>query len=198
MESYKPAHIKRWCMQRAGHVGFALLAYVPVLAFSAQHQQFIPLALFGILAVIDIFLPISIVTGWNVSLSLAMLPDIDLSIPGLSHRGITHTIWFALFIAGICGGLGYGVATLVESMPGVDSPRTVGAFCGYLGLHAIVTHLLADMLTPMGVKPFWPLSNWHYTVAVVRAANEGANRVLYVSGIGVTAITTGLLWLPLV
>lgn len=32
-----------------------------------------------------------------------LLPDVDLRVPGIPHRGPTHTVWFALAVAVVCG-----------------------------------------------------------------------------------------------
>lgn len=38
----------------------------------------------------------------------------------------------------------------------------VSLFAFAVGTLAIIAHLIADLLTPMGIKPFWPLSNKRY------------------------------------
>lgn len=45
--------------------------------------------------------------------SLAMLSDVDQRIPGLTHRGATHTVWFALAVSvvlALAGALAVGNA----------------------------------------------------------------------------------------
>lgn len=63
-------------------------------------------------------------------------------VPWLKHRGMTHTVW-ALFI---WGGIGYGL----EQQMQIQGIMNV-AFAGYL------SHLIADTLTPSGVKWLYPL-----------------------------------------
>ena len=76
-------------MHREGHVGAALLAYAPVGALT--------LALgFGNLALL----------GAGGAVVLAMLPDYDQRVPGLEHRGPTHTVWFALAVGVVLAVLG--------------------------------------------------------------------------------------------
>ena len=40
------------------------------------------------------------------AVGLAMLPDYDQRVPGVSHRGPTHTVWFALVVAVVLEALG--------------------------------------------------------------------------------------------
>ena len=68
-------------MHREGHIGAALVAYAPVGAV-ALALGFETLALVGAVA-----------AG-----GLSMLPDYDQRVPGLDHRGPTHTVWFALVV----------------------------------------------------------------------------------------------------
>jgi inner membrane protein len=53
-----------------------------------------------------------------------------------------------------------------------------------------VAHLLGDVLTPTGVRPFAPIRDEKYTLDVVKAANPLANYVLL--GIGVVAVAGAL------
>lgn len=155
-------------MYRYGHYGAALLCYAPVgfvtLLFGA-----------GELAVL----------GGVVTLTLAMLPDYDLRVPGLSHRGPTHTVLFAVCVgaalAWLTAVLTTGespVATLLPHGPTVTAP-----FAFLVATTTILSHVAADALTPAGVRPFWPLSNKRYTIAVARASNPLANGVLFVIGV---------------
>ncbi|HZG79074.1 MAG TPA: metal-dependent hydrolase [Paenibacillus sp.] len=63
-------------------------------------------------------------------------------VPWLKHRGMTHTIWALL----LWGTIGRGLETEL-GIPGV----TATAVAGY------ASHLLADTLTPNGVKWLYPL-----------------------------------------
>lgn len=62
--------------------------------------------------------------------------------PWLKHRGMTHTIWAAL----IWGSIGYGMQNQLQ----VEGLMLV-SFTSYL------SHLVADTMTPAGVKWFYPL-----------------------------------------
>ena len=91
----------------------------------------------------------------------ALLPDVDtngrishypvfnlchlfLRLFGVSHRGMTHSILFALifFILGVITGKLFGTAGFL-----IGAGVTVGIF----------SHILLDMLNPKGVQLFFPL-----------------------------------------
>lgn len=153
-------------MHREGHVGAALLVYAPVgfLAFVLGLRE---LALLGAAAAV----------------ALATLPDQDLRLPFVEHRGITHTVWFAGLVGAGLGTVGwfYGART------GVATAATAAAFGFAVGAATIGSHVLADALTPMGVTPFSPLGDRHYTFGLVRASNPIANYALLALGVGAAA-----------
>jgi len=106
-------------------------------------------------------------------------------VPMLEHRGPTHSIVFALFV-------GAGLAAITAVLVDAASPfADVGfvAFAFVVGTLSIVSHLLADLLTPMGIRPFWPISRRRYTLEVTKAANPLSNYVLF--GIGAGAVLVG-------
>jgi inner membrane protein len=63
-------------------------------------------------------------------------------VPWLKHRGMTHTVWAFLW----WGSIGWGLQQQLQ-IQGV----MIVSMLGYL------SHLLADTLTPSGVKWFYPL-----------------------------------------
>ena len=68
------------------------------------------------------------------------LPDMDLKIPGLKHRGIFHTIWPIVLILVLN-------ALLADFLPFSIAVLALG----------YGVHLATDALTPYGVAPIWPL-----------------------------------------
>ena len=154
-------------MYRSGHQGAALVVYAPLgLALLSLGRP--PLAL----------------AGGAVSLALASLPDVDQRLPGVQHRGVTHTVGFALTVGAALGAVGW----LLGAGAGARAEYAAVGFA--VGGAAIVSHLLADAITPMGITPFWPLSDRHYTAGVCRADNTVANYALL--GLGI-AVTVGVL-----
>jgi inner membrane protein len=151
-------------MQREGHYGAALLAYAPLGA--------VTLALGFRVAAIG---------GALVAIGLAMVPDYDLRIPGIKHRGVTHTVRFAAVVAIALGLLGAGAGTLHPST-GPLSAVGIGVFAAAVGGVTILSHIAADALTPMGVEPFGD-DGEHISYDVCRADSTLGNYALLVLGI---------------
>ncbi len=153
-------------MHKEGHVGAALLVYAPV-GFVVMLVVDAEFALFGAVA-----------AG-----ALAMLPDIDMKLPLIKHRGPTHSFLFALLV-------GIGTAAVGWSI-GADTGATAGIGMAALGLYigtgTVVSHIAADALTPAGVSPYWPVRETHYSYDITTAANPIANYLLL--GIGAAAVT---------
>lgn len=161
-------------MYRPGHYGAALLAYAPVGA---------------VLLVVD--RPGLAVVGAAVVLALAPVPDYDHRVPFVTHRGATHTVGFALLVAAAVGVAGWTVAGDVSA-----GGRTTLAALGFVvGLVAIGSHLLADVITPAGVAVLWPVSGRTYSLNLVRADNRLANWGLLVAGVFVS-VTVALTLAP--
>jgi inner membrane protein len=151
-------------MYKTGHYGAALLVYAPV--------GFLLLSVDPGLAIV----------GCIGSVGLSRLPDYDLRVPFLEHRGITHTI---LFLAVVTGALG-GVGLLAGNRLDIDPTVTVGLGV-VVGIVGVGSHLLADALTPAGVPLLWPLSDTDFSVSVANASNPIANYGLLVLGVAATA-----------
>lgn len=150
-------------MHRLGHLGIALLAYAPAgTALSVAGE--------GALALL----------GGLVALAFATLPDADEFLP-IAHRGPTHSILFVVVAALVVAAFAGAAATLVGGRP-----LLVGAICGGVAALSLVSHLAADSVTPMGIKPFWPLSERHYTFELVYSKNERINRLLFLAGVAAT------------
>lgn len=152
-------------MRWEGHVGIAFILFAPV-AFASSYAGYLePLALS--LA--------GLVFG-------ATVPDIDLEVGFLDHWGSTHTVF-----AGLGLGLCYGAAAIFLYLRGPLEGGIVDVLLGVslavaLGFGAVVSHLLGDVITPMGIRPFYPLSDAHYSLGLVLSNNERANRGLLSAG----------------
>lgn len=157
-------------MQREGHLGVTLGCYAPIgaLTFAIGFED---LALIGALG----------------AAGLSMAPDVDMRIPFLTHRGPTHTIWFALLVGSLCGSGGI----MVGQSSGVLAALGLGLWAGLVGTVTIGSHLLADALTPAGIRPFAPVRDQSYSWEVARASNPIANYGLLTLGVGTVA---GALW----
>ncbi|MBX0323052.1 metal-dependent hydrolase [Halomicroarcula sp. F13] len=158
-------------MYRPGHYGAALLAYAPL----------------G-LGLILLDAPGLAVAGGALSLVLAPVPDYDQRVPFVSHRGVTHTLLFAVVVGLLLGGAGW----LVGSASGVATATRLAAFGLVVGLTGIVSHLLADVVTPAGIAPFWPLSGKNYTLGLTRADNTVANYLVLALGVFAVAFVVAV------
>lgn len=126
--------------------------------------------------------------GTAVVLMLATVPDVDNSIPGIAHRGITHTVWAALLVGALLALLGW---RLHAAGPGRGSATR---FAFLLGTLTVLSHLLGDVITPMGIRPFAPLVGSEYSLALVAARDPGANVALLVAGTVALAPSLGHSW----
>jgi inner membrane protein len=178
-------------MYRRGHHGVALLVYAPIAYVLLDGNRLILAAV-----------------GAALMFSLATLPDIDQRIRFVKHRGATHTVLFALVVGVVLAGLGWLVGNvtvgLADQFVAVASSSTDGAHTGgsivtllserfsatqlalfgfFIGTMAVLSHLLADLLTIASFAPFWPLSSWSYSLGITRAANTTSNWLLFVGGI---------------
>lgn len=154
-------------MYRNGHVGAALLAYAPIAAI-----------------VVAVGLEGLAIGGGAVAVGLASLPDADQRVPFVSHRGVTHTVQFAVAV-GVLLGVGAG---LISEGGGPLSAFALGSFGFVVGTVTLLSHIAADALTPMGVEPF--NDGRHYSYDVTRAANPVANYVLLGLGVGAIVVAS--------
>ncbi|CDK40149.1 metal-dependent hydrolase [Halorubrum sp. AJ67] len=152
-------------MYRNGHIGASLAVYAP----------------FGFLVTALVSLEAGLLGALGVA-STAMVPDLDVRVPFVKHRGITHTVWFALLV-----GAAFGTVGLALGVRNDAATALLFGGVGFLfGAGTIVSHLLADALTPMGVRPYAPVRDDEYTLDLFAAANPVANYALLGLG-GVTA-----------
>ena len=149
-------------MHRPGHYGVALLVYAPLGAVMLV-LGFDEPALFG----------------GVVAVGGAMLPDLDERVSFVRHRGLTHTVWFALAVGAVLGLAGTVIGARMTTVGALG----LGTFGMLVGVLTVGAHLLADALTPAGIRPFAPLGDTRYTFEVTGAANPVANYLLLAAGI---------------
>ena len=165
-------------MYPLGHLGTGLLLVAPVAAL----QQ--PRTLTGLTM---------------VTLFAALLPDLDLYLPYVTHHGITHSIGFAVGLGVVGGLLAAGtIAVLQDHTDVIDagrfSPRRVLLYVG-LGLFiGVVSHVVADLLVTLpGTEPvsaFWPLSDRTLEIRAVPLGAPLRNAILIAAGLGVHALVS--------
>jgi inner membrane protein len=164
-----------------GHVGISLLLFAPISGVLVSTGQPAVAALTGLLMIV-----------------LAPLPDLDTYTDRLDHRGPTHTIWFALDV-GLVVALVAGVSAVGMAAVGGTGyitnrplpPVWVASWFGSVSTLAVLGHLAGDLITPMGLWPFRPLSEWHYSFDLTPSKSPRANRFCF--GAGSVALTTALL-----
>lgn len=170
-------------MLREGHIGLTLTIVAPIAAVvgSLLPKYTIILILSGAL------------TGSN-------LPDLDTTTRLVKHRGFTHTIWFMGLTSIIGGIIMYAVIFYMPVKQFFEYTYTLhilsAAIFGLsIGL-GIVTHLLGDMITPRGIKPFSPIlprdlgsipaSEKKYVYDVRNASDPLLNKGFSVLGVAAT------------
>lgn len=117
-----------------------------------------------------------VVAGAALLVLLASAPDVDLLLAGIQHRGITHTVWAAL---GLGSALAVGGGVLTRRLGGTDDT----SFTFAVGTASCLTHLVGDLLTPMGIRPLYPLFSTTYSLDLVAARNPDANLALLCAGV---------------
>ena len=148
-------------MYRTGHLGVSLLVFAPIgYLFLAAGE---PLA--------------AVVTGGTM-LWLSMLPDVDHRIPGVPHRGPTHSLLFAVLVGVAFAGAG---AMLAEGL-GIGDRALLPTHGFFLGFVTVGAHLLGDVLTPAGVNLFWPWGR-EFSLSLTRADSTIANYGLFLGGV---------------
>jgi inner membrane protein len=162
---------------RAGHYGVSIGLYAPIASHLIAGGH-VTLAVVG-----------GVIAAW-----LTMLPDLDHHLPFVSHRGPTHSIVFALVVSAAVGLVADVVVAPVFGEFGAEGWAVLPTVLGGLGSFAaavavltVVGHLLADVITPMGIRPFWPVSGWSITLRVTKARNTVANYLLLAAGTFVAA-----------
>ncbi|NHN49749.1 metal-dependent hydrolase [Halostella sp. JP-L12] len=155
-------------MYQLGHYGLALLVYAPVGAALVREGHVVAAYL-----------------GGAVMVGTATFPDCDHRLPFVSHRGPTHSFLFAGLFGAAFGAAGSALAPVLGPTVGVD----LAAFGFAVGALSVLAHLLGDVLTPMGIRPFWPLSGRSYSFGVTTAKSPIANYALFALGVFATAAT---------
>ncbi|QCS42621.1 metal-dependent hydrolase [Natrinema versiforme] len=148
-------------MYRDGHAGFNALLYAPFVPLVSAFYS-LELALWGAV----------------LALAAANLPDIDQNVERIDHRGPTHTVWFALLFGSVAG---IGTVFVARSSFGADGGFGFG-FGFVVGTCGILAHLAGDIVTPMGISPFAPLSRVHVTLEWFKSKNGRINRAFLLAG----------------
>lgn len=146
-----------------GHIGITLFLCAPLanVLVTSGHRAEVP--------------------RWvGIALFVTLLPDFDVFIPWITHRGITHSL-----LAAVCLGVVVGVVTAGRWEPIFTSSEDYlrQAMLGFtVGAGSIISHLVGDVITPMGVRPFFPFDSV-FSLNLVYAKDIGANLAFVVVGV---------------
>lgn len=154
-----------------GHLGIGMLVFAPLAYRFCRSGRSRP-----------------VWVGTITMLLLATAPDVDVYISSIAHRGITHTVWAALVVGALLALLSW---RLHAAGPGRGNAT---GFAFLLGALTVLSHLLGDVLTPMGIRPFAPLVGSEYSLALVAARDPSANLTLFVAGAVALAPSLGHTW----
>lgn len=168
-------------MYKNGHRGLALFLSAPIVAVLILLELYALAILFSSAA---FFMP--------------SIPDIDIHLQEylpISHRGITHTIWFALIVGVLFSLCGYGLSFLPKfallSIVGVSLPVFI-VFCWFIGFSVIMFHICGDIITPMGVNIRSRHNRGGYSLDYVLAKNKIANHTAVVFGLTSNVLTIAI------
>jgi inner membrane protein len=161
-------------MHARGHKGIALLLYAPITYFLLTMEQ-----------------PVLAIGGLVIVLFLSMLPDKDMVIALLPHRGPTHTIWFAGLVGAALAGIGLVVQFGLDEIGivAVAVPVTGLFIVGFL---SITFHLIGDAMNPTGVRPYKPLSSRRHAWDVTKSGSFIGNWAFYFLGLAANLVAVGL------
>lgn len=158
-------------MYRPGHYGMVLLLY-SVVGYALLTRRYDRHAVAGAFLVVLV----------------TMVPDWDTSVAWLPHRGPTHSLAFALLVGVVVG----AIAVLDGRRRGHDSRSVagLGIWASGLATFSVLAHLVADALNPVGIRPFYPVSEHHVSLDLIWAGDPVANFGLLALGL----LATGASW----
>lgn len=118
----------------------------------------------------------------------SIAPDVDMSLP-IRHRGPTHTF----LAAGVAGALSAVVAVYLASTgtggggeivirSSILAMLAAAGFGFFIGFYGVVSHLLGDVVTMVGLRPWKPFSNRKHGLRLVLAKNKRVNQGLMTAG----------------
>lgn len=148
-------------MYPPGHIGLTAVLFAPLICWLRRHGR-------GRTATECL----------AVATALSLLPDIDALLPGIVHRGVTHTLLAAIVAGGI-------VLLLVRysNTPALSLGSEHATVPWVVGTTGVLSHLLGDVVTPMGIGLLYPIYGTVYTLDIVPASSPAANATLFVAGL---------------
>lgn len=177
-------------MHKEGHIGIGLLLYSPFLFIFFLFDFAEMGLLFGAIFIFlsfhpDIDMKIQRKTSFLRNDYLKnIIPFLENFLNLTKHRSITHTVWYAL-LWGIIVAIGSFMIFSPVNLLNIILFVSLGFIIGFLG---IISHLLGDILTPMGIKPFYPVKNKNYSLNKFKAKNPFYNYGFLILGIVISSL----------
>ncbi len=172
-------------MYRKGHIGINMMLFAPVL-FIMISLEFVILGIIGFISVVY----------------FASLPDIDLKIKYLTHRGVTHTMSFGILLGIISLIVGLFGNTIFMTIGIIDTSLFnmifISAYSFFIGFFIVMGHIAGDVITPTGVRLFQKpnyipntriFSDKNYTLCSIPAKSKMANVGFLFLGLLFTSIS---------
>lgn len=165
-------------MHKRGHVGMTAILYSPI-AYTLAYYNYTMYAIAGLIAI------------WF----FAGLPDIDMKLPKVTHRGpVTHSVFSSIGMTILTGTLltlishTYTISTLTN-----QTILFISLLMGFIFL----AHLAGDIITYSGIAPLAPIKNTNITLNLCGADSIIFNWLFFLTGIILTllaiALGTGLI-----
>lgn len=114
----------------------------------------------------------------GLALVAALVPDIDMYLPWVTHHGVTHTLLFVGTVA-LAGAAVAAVAApkrFARWSPGEPTRATHRTLFGFVFAALLLggsVHLLMDMLSTAAsqraIHPFWPVAEKPFSVYVIHS-----------------------------
>jgi membrane-bound metal-dependent hydrolase YbcI (DUF457 family) len=152
-----------------------------------SHSLFAAVAIGGFLALCGWFVGAQVVTVLASVLSATseVVTTVATSLESLAPPEATGSI-----VAWIVGLLTEAVANLdwiVSQLQGLDR-QTIAGVGFVIGAGGILVHLLGDVLTVSGIRPFLPFSDWKLSVSPLHAKSTLANTGFFAVGVLAVAV----------
>lgn len=157
-------------MRRHGHWGLTMILAVPFI----------------------LLLPVSLsVPIFGMMLVTTLSPNKEHALSILGRRSITHTIWFAFFVAAIVMAVvtsflslvALGLSEIGGLTPAVLQPYRIGGVLAFGAFLGTLSHILGDTLVGGGSKPrpkpLWPIIRIPIQFGVTNQENSLANVALF-------------------
>ena len=168
-------------MYKSGHTGLSLLFYSPLLYLFIEFNE-LAFASIGLIIII----------------SYSSVPDLDFKVPGVKHRGYSHSLIGAVIIAlpmSIIAYFSYIYLNKLTVEFGGElaySPMLMSVFAFILAFFAVLTHYAGDIVTPSGIPILAPVSKKKYSLNLFYAKNKLANGLSLFLGISATLTVVGM------